>query len=114
MTAWVPTIKSVNEPLAPCFTVTTSPVSINEPGTTATERSIVHDGSTTGTARKFRREPPRSGTTLGKAEARPVKKPPLDFNAASGYAGFERQIAQTRRREPAGLDRYSNNVASRP
>ena len=32
MTAWVPTIKSVNEPLAPCFTVTTSPVSINEPG----------------------------------------------------------------------------------
>ena len=41
MTAWVPSIKSVNEPLAPCFTVTTSPVSINEPGATATEPAQV-------------------------------------------------------------------------
>jgi len=41
MTAWVPSIKSVNEPLAPCFTVTTSPVSINEPGSTATEPAQV-------------------------------------------------------------------------
>jgi hypothetical protein len=36
MSEWVPSIKSINEPLAPCFTVTTSPVSINEPGDTAT------------------------------------------------------------------------------
>jgi hypothetical protein len=41
MTAWVPSIKSVNEPLALCFTVTTSPVSINEPGATATEPAQV-------------------------------------------------------------------------
>jgi hypothetical protein len=41
MTVWVPSIKSVNEPLAPCFTVTTSPVSINEPGSTATEPAQV-------------------------------------------------------------------------
>jgi hypothetical protein len=41
MTAWVPSIKSVNEPLAPCFTVTTSPVSINEPEATATEPAQV-------------------------------------------------------------------------
>ena len=36
-----PSIKSVNEPLAPCFTVTTSPVSINEPGDTAMEPAQV-------------------------------------------------------------------------